>query len=259
MNKYTLEKELRQLREKKKILLTSHAVLGFPDFTKCEQSIKEMNKVGVDIIELQIPFSEPMADGPFFTFANEVALRNGVSVESSFSFAEKVAKEYPNQIFVFMTYYNIIFKYGISRFLGRSKNIGIKGLIVPDLPIEEAEELIEHCVKSDIAPIFMVAPNSTSERIKKISSLGGGFLYCQARAGVTGNKTEFDSKTNQYIDNCKQNSNLPIAFGFGIQKKSDVDFLVGKIDIAICCTEAVRVLNSQGPEEMGIFLSQLRS
>jgi tryptophan synthase alpha chain len=157
-----------------------------------------------------------------------------------------------------MTYYNIAFQYGVENFVKDAGKIGVKGIILPDLPIEEADEFVDCCEKFDVAPIFLFTPTTSEARMKQISEKSGGFTYCQARVGVTGTHTQFGKKTREYIEKCKKNSKLPISFGFGIQEKSDVDFLKGKVDIAICCTAAVKVLEKEGAEAMSEFLKRLR-
>ena len=253
-----LEQNVRELLEKKEILLVSHAVLGYPSFEACEQSIQEMAKVGVEIIELQIPFSDPQADGPFFTKAQQESVEKGTTVEQCFEFAKKVCAEHKEVNFVFMTYYNILFKYGVAEFVKRAAEIGVKGFIVPDLPVEEADEYIQACKEHKVAPILMFTPTTSESRMKKIAKLAQGFVYCQARVGVTGTHTEFGDEEEAYIKRCREVTDLPIAMGFGIQQKKDVDFLKNKVDIAICCTQAIKVLVKDGAEAMGSFLAKLR-
>jgi tryptophan synthase alpha chain len=253
-----IEKNIRASLQKKEILLVSHVVLGYPDIETGIQSVKEMADAGVDIIELQIPFSDPQADGPFFTKAQQDAVNMGITTNQCFEFAEKVCSEFPELNFVFMTYINIVFKYGISAFVEKAAKVGIKGIILPDLPIEEADEYIEACELFKIAPILMFTPTTTEKRMKKINQKAEGFIYCQARVGITGTHTKFGEAETEYITRCKRNTGLPIAMGFGIQKKDDIDFLKGKVDIAICCTQAVKALVKDGPKGMGNFLKSLR-
>ncbi len=256
MNK--LQQNITEALKIKEILLVSHVVFGYPSFDVCQKSVKEMVQAGVDIIELQIPFSDPQVDGPFFTQANQQSVDNGTTVKQCLEFAKDVCKKYPNTNFVFMTYYNIVFKFGITEFVEKSAKISIKGIILPDLPIEESDDYIKACSNFDISPILMVTPTTTDKRMQKINKLAQGFLYCQARVGVTGTHTKFGDEESKYIKRCRKYSNIPIAMGFGIQKKSDVDFLKGKVDIAICCTQAIRVLVKDGAQAMGKFLKGLR-
>ncbi len=254
-----LEKRIRARREQRDILLISHAVLGYPSFETCAESIAEMLAAGVDIIELQIPFSDPQADGPFFTQANQAALTTGCTVDECFEFAEQVCARFPDGDFVFMTYFNILYRRGVASFVERAASVGVKGIIVPDLPIEEADEYVAACDRHQIAPIFMFTPATSAERMSAIAARARGFVYCQARFGVTGSHTQFDDSVRAYIERCRAATALPIAMGFGIQTAADVSFLRGQVDIAICCTQAVRVLVAEGPAAMGRFLADLRA
>lgn len=242
----------------KEIKLVSHAVLGYPSFDVCREAIAEMARVGVDIIELQIPFSDPEADGPFFTAAQQESLKNGTTVFQCFEFAEEMCRTHKEVQFVFMTYYNVVFKHGLNKFIVQSERIGIKGIILPDLPVEEAQEYVAICREKGVDPIFMFAPTTSAERMCKIAKKASGFIYCQARTGVTGVHTKFGFKEEAYIARARAATNLPLAMGFGIQTKEDVDFLRGKVDIAICCTQAVKVLVKNGVKAMGDFLGGLR-
>lgn len=253
-----LERNIRKKLKIKKILLISHVVLGYKNNEITAESVKEMNKAGVDLIELQIPFSDPQADGPFLTTAQQQAVEKNFKVRDGFNFARKICKKYQNIDFVFMTYYNIVFKYGVSKFINDAATVGIKGVIVPDLPIEEAREYLVVCQKNKIAPIFLFTPTTTEKRMREINKVAGGFIYCQARVGVTGKHTKFGKDEIKYIKKCRNNTTLPIAMGFGIQNKKDVDFLKNKIDIAICCTQAVKILDQSGSKAMGEFLRNLR-
>jgi tryptophan synthase alpha chain len=241
-----------------KIKLVSHAVLGYPSFDLCRESVAEMARVGVEIIELQIPFSDPEADGPFFTAAQQESVENGTTVEQCFVFAEEVCAAHPEVQFVFMTYYNIVYKYGVREFVERAAKIGVKGFILPDLPVEEADEYVAACHANKVDPIFVFTPTTSDERMRKIATKASGFVYCQARTGVTGTHTKFGPDEEAYIARCRAATDLPLAMGFGIQTKEDVDFLRGKVDIAICCTQAVKALVKDGPSAMGEFLEGLR-
>ncbi len=254
---YKLEKNVRSRLKRKEILLVSHVVLGFPSFQLGRESVDEMVKAGTDIIELQIPFSDPEADGPFFTMAQQASLDLGARVSECFDFARDVCARHKSTNFVFMTYYNILFRYGVRRFVKDAADAGVQGIIVPDLPIEEAGDYVESCRQFDVAPIFMFTPTSSDDRMSEIARSAGGFVYCQARVGITGVKTEFGYEKERYINRCRAATDLPLAMGFGIQEKADVDFLKGKVDIAICCTQAVKVLAKDGAEAMGEFLRKL--
>jgi tryptophan synthase alpha chain len=183
-----LEQQLRDRLEKKNILLMTHIVLGYPSFETNREVIRQMVENGVDCIEMQIPFSEPMADGPVIVRANQEALKNGTKVADCLNFAAEMAASHDIP-FLFMTYYNIIFKYGEEAFFAKAGDCGIKGCIVPDLPPEEGESFLQLAAEYEIAPILIFAPTSTDERMRVLASHGRGFIYCVARRGVTGTKS----------------------------------------------------------------------
>jgi len=253
----TLEEKIRNRLQDRKILLMTHLVLGYPSFKLNRQVIKQMVENGVDLIEMQIPFSEPMADGPMILKANQEAISRGTRVKDCLQFASEITAEF-HIPFLFMTYYNILFKYGVVEFIDRAYDLNIQGFIIPDLPPEEGKEYIELVKKRNMAPIQIFAPTSTEERMKLLAENGAGFVYCVARRGVTGKKTEFDQDFNEYIARCRRATKLPLAVGFGIRSKKDVDFLTGKADIAVIGTETIRLVDEKGAEAVGPFIAGLR-
>lgn len=252
-----LADQLRLARSKKDILLMTHLVLGYPSFAANREVIRQMVANGVDVIELQIPFSEPMADGPMIIKANQEAIASGTKVADCLAFAAEMAAQYEIP-FLFMTYYNILFKYGVEKFLAKAKEIGIKGFIIPDLPPEEGEEYLRLTKELDLAPIQIFAPTSTEERMQTLAGHGAGFIYCVARRGVTGSKTEFDTSFDAYLARCRRATNLPLAVGFGISNRADVQILTGKADLAVIGTATIRLVEEKGPEAVGPFIAGLR-
>ena len=253
----TLEEIIRSRLQDRKILLMTHLVLGYPSFEVNRQVIRQMVENGVDLIELQIPFSEPMADGPMILKANQEAIIRGARVKDCLQFAGDITAEFHTP-FLFMTYYNILFKYGVEEFITRAYDINIKGFIIPDLPPEEGKEYIELVKKKNMAPIQIFAPTSTEKRMKLLAENGAGFIYCVARRGVTGQKTDFDQGFSGYMERCRRATRLPLAVGFGIRAKEDVDFLTGKADIAVIGTETIRLVEKKGAEAVGPFIATLR-
>jgi len=252
-----LADQLREARTHKEILLMTHLVLGYPSFTVNREVIRQMVANGVDMIELQIPFSEPMADGPMIIKANQEAIASGTKVANCLAFAEEMAAKYEIP-FLFMTYYNIPFKYGLRDFLHKAREIGIRGCIIPDLPPEEGEEYLRLAREFDLAPIQIFAPTSTEERMRTLARHGDGFIYCVARRGVTGKQTSFDSEFYAYLDRCRQATNLPLAVGFGISDKNDVDQLSGRADIAVIGTQTIKLVEKEGADAVGPFIAGLR-
>jgi tryptophan synthase alpha chain len=252
-----LEQYLRDRRQKHEILLMTHIVLGHPHFDTSLRLVETMVQAGVDLIELQIPFSEPMADGPVILRANQEALAGGATVERCFELATEVARRFDIP-FLFMSYYNVLFRRGVASFVARMQEAGLRGAIVPDLPPEEAAEYLSAMRESGLSPIFIYAPNTSSARLATIAEHGSGFIYCVARKGVTGSETSFSADLSSYLGRARAATSLPLAVGFGVKEKSDVDFLRGKADIAVIGSETLRVLERGGVAAVGPFLSGLR-
>ncbi|MEW6427555.1 MAG: tryptophan synthase subunit alpha [Thermodesulfobacteriota bacterium] len=252
-----LEDNIRKARQGKDILLMTHLVLGYPSFAANREVIRGMVAAGVDLIELQIPFSEPMADGPVILKANQRALASGTRVADCFAFAEEMVREHPIP-FLFMTYYNILYKHGVAGFIEKAAAIGIQGLIVPDLPPEEGGEFLRLARERDIAPILIFAPTSTDERMRLLGGAASGFVYCVARRGVTGASTAMDTGVTDYLRRCRQATSLPLAVGFGISSREDVDFLKGKADIAVIGTRTIRLIEEEGTAAVTPFIAGLR-
>ncbi|HEY6078367.1 MAG TPA: tryptophan synthase subunit alpha [Polyangiaceae bacterium] len=252
-----LEQYLKQRRQTRDILLMTHIVAGHPSFETSLRLVEAMVTAGVDLIELQIPFSEPSADGPVILRANQEALAAGSTVERCFELAGQVARRF-DVPFLFMTYYNILFKHGVARFAARMAELGLRGAIVPDLPPEEGDEYLAAMNEQALAPIFIYSPNTPPARLATIAEHARGFVYCVARKGVTGSATAFSSELSEYLARARAATSLPLAVGFGVKDKTDVAFLRGKADIAVVGSETLRVLERGGISAVTPFLESLR-
>lgn len=252
-----LAERLRQRRADKPILLMTHIVIGYPDLQTSLELVDAMVEAGVDAMELQIPFSEPMADGPVILKANQAALRNGTSVDTCFEFAERVTKRHDIP-FLFMSYYNVLYRRGLSRFAADARKAGILGAIVPDCPPEEATDYLAAMQQSELAPVFIFSPNTSDARMRTLGATSGGFVYVVARKGVTGAETQFEAELATYLERCRRATDLPLAVGFGLKSREDVEFLKGKVDIAVIGSQSLRVLDEQGVAGVKTFLSNLR-
>ena len=252
-----LDDDLKSRLQTKKILLMTHLVLGYPSFATNREVIGQMAANGVDCIELQIPFSEPMADGPVIVKANQDSLTHGTRVADCFDFAEKMAAEFPQVNFLFMTYYNIVFRYGERAFLEKTHAIGLQGTIIPDLPPEEGESYFVTSHQLGLAPITFFTPTSTHARMQEVAGMGDGFVYVVARRGVTGEHTEMDAGLTEYLDRCRAATELPLAVGFGIAGRADVAMLEGRADMAVIGTATIRLVDKQGAEAVGGFIAGL--
>ncbi len=252
-----LETYVRQKSKEKSILLMTHMVVGYPSFETAMKLVEEMVRAGVDLMELQIPFSEPIADGPVILRANQEALYKGATVERCLEFAAEAASRF-HIPFLIMTYYNILFKYGVDRFISRMDQSGIKGAIVPDLPPEEGSDYLNSMKAHALSPVLIFSPTTSPERMRYLDGCTEGFIYCVARKGVTGAQTRFGNELEDYIRRCRSASSHPLAVGFGVSEKSDVDFLTDKADIAVIGTQTLRMMERGGMGAVGEFISGLR-
>jgi tryptophan synthase alpha chain len=158
-----------------------------------------------------------------------------------------------------MTYYNILYRYGVSRFAEDMARHGMQGAIVPDLPPEEAGDYLDAMNGQNLSPIFIYSPTTSPGRMKYLSGFGKGFIYCVARKGVTGAETQFSADLETYLAQCREATDLPLAVGFGVKSKADVDFLKGKADIAVVGSQTIRLMEEEGVGAVEGFIRGLRA
>ncbi len=156
-----------------------------------------------------------------------------------------------------MSYYNILFKYGIDRFVSAMEKRYLQGAIIPDLPPEEGQEYLNAMQENNLAPILIFSPTTTLDRMKYLATFARGFIYCVARKGVTGQVTDFSKDLTKYLSQCREATSLPLALGFGVKEKADIDFLKGKADIAIIGTQTIRIIEKEGISAVGDFIRSL--
>lgn len=252
-----LQDDLRQRLTRKPVLLMTHLVLGYPSLAVNHEVIRQMAENGVDCIELQIPFSEPMADGPVILKANQEALAAGTKVRDCLAFAAEMVREFPQVNFLFMTYYNVVFRFGLEEFIRQAAETGMKGFIIPDLPPEEGSEYLRSAKEQGLAAIMFFTPTSTDARMREVASQGGGFIYCVARKGVTGQHTEVDDSLAAYLSRCRKATELPLAVGFGIASREDVAMLEGRADMAVIGTATIKLVDHEGAAAVGPFIRSL--
>ena len=251
-----LEQYLIERRKGRDVALMTHIVIGYPSFEASMDTVAAMVDAGVDLIEMQIPFSEPIADGPVILHANQKALAAGATVERCFEFAAEAVRRFDVPI-LFMSYYNILYRYGTEKFVKRMAELGLRGAIVPDLPPEEARDYLRAMNEHALDPIFIYSPNTPNDRLAFIAEHAKGFIYCVARKGVTGTATDFSVGMDAYLKRCRDATALPLAVGFGVKDEADVEFLVGKADVAVVGSQTIRVLDEEGVEAVGDFVRSL--
>jgi len=236
----------------------THVVCGYPSFEDNWKELEIMQKHDVDLVELQFPFSEPSADGPLFVKANQEAIEKGVTVNDCFEFMQKVSEHFSFKV-IMMGYYNTVFKTGHQIFLERLAAAGATGFILPDLPVDEAQDLQEIGKKLDLAPIVLMTPTNTDERLEQLANSAEGFVYTVARRGVTGSQTEMDNEVANFVERCKNATDLPLAVGFGVSDKKDIEFIGQHADIAVIGTAALKAWEQGGEKALDDFFSQLFS
>jgi tryptophan synthase alpha chain len=158
-----------------------------------------------------------------------------------------------------MAYYNLMYRMGTAEFVRRMAEVGLSGSIVPDLPLEEGAEYLQACEQHGLAPVFIFSPRTPLNRMNEIARVARGFVYCVARSGVTGQKTQFDADLAGYLARCRSATKLPLALGFGVRERDDVAYLEGKVEIAVVGSETLRVIDRSGVDAAGKFIASLRS
>ncbi len=224
--------------------LMTHVVVGYPTIASTIQIVKAMEQAGADYVELQIPFSDPIADGPTIMKACDIALKNGITVRDCL----KVMKTLSNKVSIplfFMGYYNTVFHFGVDAFCKQAKAAGAYGLIIPDMPPdeEEHEHFIKACRTHHLAQIRVITPASSNERMKLNAQVADEFVYCVSHYGVTGSNADFKKSLKPYIARVKKYFNLPIALGFGISKPSHIRAIKDIVDIAIVGSAIIKIID----------------
>ncbi|MGQ9590032.1 MAG: tryptophan synthase subunit alpha [Planctomycetota bacterium] len=252
----TLEGCVRAKLAKKPLALMAHAVAGYPSLEANRRMLLAMEEAGVDLVELQLPFSEPIADGPLFLKANQAAIEDGLTWSAYFELARWASRSCSFPV-LFMGYANSVFRMGEEAFCDRLVEAGLRGFILADLPCEEAANLHRRARERGLDPILIVTPTSTPERIAKIAAEASGFLYCVARKGVTGKRTDLSRGVAEFIARVRGSTKLPLGLGFGLKTPEDVASIRGLADIAIVGTACLEAWEEEGEAGYRRFLSGL--
>jgi len=210
-----------RLKEKKQKAFIPYLVAGVPGRKETVEMVLELEKLGADMVEFGYPFSDPMADGVVNQAAANKALELGVDAEAYFGMVADIRAQSQIPLIVF-SYLNPIYKYGLEAFAVRAKTAGMDGLLLVDMPVEEAEGIREVCAREGLALIFLAAPTTTPARLAKILQSGSGFLYYISRTGITGERDSFQQDFEAKLGAIKAGSKLPVVVGFGISKPEHV-------------------------------------
>lgn len=230
---------------------------GDPDLDTTAAAVRAAAANGADLIELGIPFSDPTAEGPTIQGANLRALSGGITTDKIFAFVKELRQDVKVPI-VFMTYANVVFSYGAEQFISACKEIGIDGLILPDLPFEEKEEFQPLCKQYDVDLVSLVAPTSEN-RIAKIAKEAEGFLYIVSSLGVTGTRSEIKTDLASIVKVVRENTDIPCAIGFGISTPEQAKKMADLSDGAIVGSAIIKLLEKYGKDAPSYIGEYVRS
>ena len=252
----------KSLRDRSQCALIPFITAGDPDLETTAQALRVLDQSGADIIELGVPYSDPLADGPTIQAAATRALQRGVRLDDVLEMVKNVAPEVKAPIILF-TYYNPILNRGIESFLKEIAAVGVQGLVVPDLPLEEAESLLKPAAEIGIEVILLVAPTSPQERIEAIAQQSQGFIYLVSVTGVTGMRTQLESRVQDILVQMRTVTDKPIGVGFGISQPEQAQQVKNwGADAVIVGSAFVKRLADAEPAEglqaIGEFCKQLK-
>ena len=253
-----LETYIRQRRQQKELLLMTHAVVGYPSLDANMAMLEAMQRADVDLVELQLPFSEPIADGPVFVRANQRALEAGMNWERYFTFMQRASRAFDFKILL-MGYYNSVLQMGHETFCACLAEHGGSGFIIADLPPEEAGDLLHHAGTHQLSSVVIMTPTNSTSRLQDIARHASGFIYCVARKGVTGKQTHLDDNLEGFMARCRGATPLPLALGFGLRTGADLRRLHGLADIGVIGTALLAAWEQGGARQYESLLQDLRA
>ncbi len=257
-----IKNKFSELNEKGRIALVTYITAGDPSLKTTEDIVLKLEEGGADIIELGIPFSDPMADGPAIQLASERALAGGTTLEDVLETVRNIRKVSEIPIILF-GYYNPFFHYGVEKFSKDAADAGADGVLAVDLPPEEAPEFKIYTDKEGLDMVFLLAPTSTAERIDLVADSAGGFVYLVSVTGVTGARPDLNFSLKALTDQIKAATELPVGVGFGISSPEQVAEIAGYADAAIVGSAIVRIIEQHGSnrdvllENLSEFVSSL--
>ena len=253
-----IKEKFSELEAKNQKALISYIMAGFPNDKATLSTVRGLIKGGVDIIELGFPFSDPLADGPVIQNASTVSLERGTKIKKFFETVKKIRKETDIPL-VLMTYTNILYHVGYSKFISDAKKAGIDGFILPDMSIEESKEYLEVAKKNDADTIFLVSPNTIKNRVQKIANASTGFLYLVAVYGTTGVKTGIKNYTLKAIKDVKKQTKgkIPVGIGFGVSTPEDVKrYIKAGADAVIVGSAFLKLIEKTPQNKLEVKIQQ---
>lgn len=231
--------------------LMTHIVAGYPNFSESEKIALTMAKNGASFIEIQFPFSDPIADGPTILKANQVALEKGSTTEKSFQLLEKLSSKTDTPLLI-MTYFNVAHAYGLEDFIKRAVKAGTYGLIIPDIPVdaESYDHFFSLCKKYKVHAVQVVSPLTPPARLKKIARHASGMLYCVASYGTTGERAKLNKQIASYLATVRKHIKIPLALGFGISTPEQAHQAAKHADIVVIGSKVINVYNNSKKDKL---------
>lgn len=251
-----IDEKFLKLKGLNKKAFIPYIMAGDPSLQRTMENVLLLEECGADVVELGVPFSDPLADGPTIQRAAERALKEGVTLRKVISFMRELRRHTQIPV-ILMTYYNPVFKYGDELFFSDAADAGVDGVIIPDLPPDEAGSVIRSAKMKGLSAIFLVAPTSTEERIRKIVQVSSGFVYYVSITGITGSRLAIDDTLKSHIERVKQMTSKPVAVGFGVSTPDDAQNVAQIADGVIVGSAIVKKLHEH-PESARDFIKKLR-
>ena len=240
-----IEARFAELRKQQKTGLVTYVTAGDPDLQQSSEIIKRLDRAGADVLEIGVPFSDPLADGPVIQRATERALASGVTLTRVLEMLKATRPAISAPIVIF-SYANPILRMGLERFVGEARAAGVDGVLTLDMPPEEGEVFRTAFSGAGIDTIFLLSPTTTVERIRRAAAIGSGFLYGISRLGVTGMRDTVDSSANELASRVKAETRMPLALGFGISRPEHVRSIGQCADAAVVGSALVNVIAEHG-------------
>lgn len=251
-----IEKTFRELRKSGKKAFIPYLMAGDPSLENTKEIVLMFEECGADIVELGVPFTDPLADGPVIQRAAERALERGVTLRRVISTVRDLRKRTQIPI-VLMTYFNPVFKYGEEKFVKDAKDAGVDGVIIPDLPPDEAVDFMRASRRASLDTIFLLAPTSTQDRIKKVTKASRGFIYYVSITGITGSRLFLDGSLEVLLSEIRRHTDKPIAVGFGVSTPEEASVVSRGSDGVIVGSAIIKRLNESN-EGLKEYLISLR-
>jgi len=256
-----IDKKFRELRKERKKAFIAFIMAGDPSLGITERLIFELEKSGADIIELGVPFSDPLADGPTIQRSSERALKNKVNMDSVLALVKKIRPKTSIPV-AFLTYYNLIHHYGLERFIKKARACGVDGAVIPDLPPEESRGLRDIARKNGVALIHLAAPTSSSKRLKKIAAASSGFIYYVSLTGITGARRELPKEISSGLRILRKITKKPVCVGFGISTPGQVRSISETADGVIVGSAIIKIIERnngmEAVKKVGAFVRRLK-